>query len=397
MSNIVPMSRLGRFLAQCLMTTESVIISGPPGVGKSQSVFQAMAAWSRRVGEPVGLLIKFMASYESVDVRGFPIPLKGATLDDLLMVFTYPEIFPHERGFRKLNKSSTVVFHNGEMMTRDEWAAYSKEHNLPVPRYGCLFLDEIDKSYPDVQKPMGELFLKGYVGDFDINDLGTWRVWGARNRVEDRSGSAEFLGHIQNRIVDISVIPDPEGLKNFIFDHGYPSELAGFVEEHFHELTSGVPKEGMKPYPTPRTLIETIEAAQAMAPAGFPKGDIYSDEHVKTLAAGKLGTFADALFAYLESAKQLPPVKEILKHPDTAELPGNSAAKYRAMYVVPDHVQSEKDAEAMMTYLRRAVPAQEQLSVSVTRLTKRDIGAYDYKCISDWLEENQETIREAYS
>ncbi len=144
----------------------SVMLWGPPGVGKSQAVRQIARDIERETGKQVAVTDVRLLLFNPIDLRGIPT----ANEDKTLAVWLKPQIF--------------------QMSDRDDLI------NL-------LFLDEISAAPPSVQAAAYQITLDRVVGEHKLPD--NCIVLAAGNRVTDKSVSFKMPKALANRLLHIEV------------------------------------------------------------------------------------------------------------------------------------------------------------------------------------------------
>lgn len=193
----------------------SVMIWGPPGVGKSSAV-QALA---ERHG--IGLVDLRLGQLAPTDLRGLPVPdheARSATW--------YPPAF------------------------------------LPRTGRGILFLDELNLAPPVMQGIAQQLVLDRRVGDYVVPE--GWVVWAAGNRKEDRAAVYEMPAPVANRFVHFEVAAAIDSFRAWAADRGFNELLLAFLlfrPELLHKPDAQAPA-----WPSPRSW----DMADRLLAAGIP-------------------------------------------------------------------------------------------------------------------------------
>src|SRR5436189_2440702 len=151
--------RQAKKLIQCMAHEQSFLLLSPPGVGKSEMVYEAAAEASLPCRSLLGTQIA------PEDVSGIPRIVGERS------VFCPPRVLLPEK-----------------------------------PEPFCLFLDELPACSPDVQKAFYSLLLERRLGEHPLAP-GTWVV-AAGNRVEDRSLVRALSSALVNRVVILNVRVD---------------------------------------------------------------------------------------------------------------------------------------------------------------------------------------------
>lgn len=345
-----------------------IYLESGPGVGKSESVFQAAEDLARTLHEPIGVVQFMLATISSVDVRGFMLPVKqagGAGLDTL---FSTPPWFP--------TRANTHVFEDDGSPD----GIWHRPGSVPegarvgpndVPRVGILFLDEFGQAEDEVKKPAAELIYKGNVGTSELQP--GWRVVAAGNRLSDRSGVMRELMFLVNRRCRLSVDASlPSWLRhvNGLAPARRPHYLSiSFAQKNPDVVFKNEVPPGSDPFCTPRTLCLLDKDLMALRSAeDEARGRLPTDAIAREVAAGWIGGAAAAqFFAHLKYADELPEIDDIERHPDKAKLPGPRDAQMVCGYMLAHNI-NETNAGAFLTYIGR-------LNIEMQALTIRAISS----------------------
>jgi MoxR-like ATPase len=167
---------LARLIEQHLLA--SVMIWGPPGIGKSSVVAQAAA------DHGLGLIDVRLSQLAPTDLRGLPVPENGVAR-------WYPPEF------------------------------------LPREGRGVLFLDELNMAPPAVQGIAQQLILDRRVGSYQVPD--GWFLWAAGNRKEDRASVFDMPAPLGNRFLHLEVLPDFDSFKLHAIERGIHEQILAFL------------------------------------------------------------------------------------------------------------------------------------------------------------------------
>src|SRR6185369_6252696 len=179
-------------LIQCMAHEQSFLLLSPPGVGKSEIVYQAAA----EAGLPCRSLLGTQIAPE--DVSGIPRIVGERS------VFCPPRVLLPER-----------------------------------PEPFCLFLDELPACAPDVQKAFYSLLLERRLGEHAL-PKGTWVV-AAGNRMQDRALVRAISSALVNRVAILHVRVDVGEWLDWAQRSGVRPEIRGFI--------SYMPEALMRPVP----------------------------------------------------------------------------------------------------------------------------------------------------
>ena len=137
----------------------SVMIWGPPGVGKS-SIVQQVATKHYLAFVDVRL-----SQLSPTDLRGLPV----ADHQDAVSRWYAPDFLPRKGG-------------------------------------GILFLDELNMATPALQGVAQQLILDRQIGNYLVPE--GWFIWAAGNRKEDRAAVYDLTGPVTNRFIHLTINPD---------------------------------------------------------------------------------------------------------------------------------------------------------------------------------------------
>lgn len=191
----------------------SLMIWGPPGVGKSSIVAQCA---DQNGLELIDLRLSQLAP---TDLRGLPVPLDNACT-------WYPPDF------------------------------------LPRDGRGILFLDEINMAPPAMQGIAQQLILDRKVGSYEVPE--GWFVWAAGNRKEDKASVFDMPAPLSNRFVHLEVQPDFDSFKFHALKTSVDERILAFLAYRtnlLHQIDQRNPA-----WPSPRTWV----MASSLRSIGLP-------------------------------------------------------------------------------------------------------------------------------
>jgi MoxR-like ATPase len=220
----------------------SVMIWGPPGVGKSSIV--ARLAEERGLGF-IDLRIGQLAP---TDLRGLPVAEGGV-------------------------------------------ARWLPPEFLPRSGNGILFLDEINMAPPVIQGIAQQLILDRRVGSYVVPE--GWFIWAAGNRKEDRAGVFDMPAPLANRFIHLDVAPDLESFRAYAVTRGLHESIVAFLSYRpmlLHRLDATRPA-----WPSPRSW----EMADALL-----RAELDLSPAVGPAAAAELEAFA-RVYAELEGVERV--------------------------------------------------------------------------------------------
>jgi hypothetical protein len=303
--------REAKKLIQCMAHEQSFLLLSPPGVGKSEMVYEA----AREVNLPCRSLLGTQIAPE--DVSGIPRIVGERS------VFCPPRVL-------------------------------LPEHPEPF----CLFLDELPACAPDVQKALYSLLLERRLGEHSL-PAGTWVV-AAGNRVTDRALVRAMSSALVNRVTILQLRVDVDEWLHWAQAQGVRADIRAFISYVPDALMRAVPNEPA-PFSTPRAwaaLSRSLDLAQA-------SGLLTADTR-RALAFGRLSPEDAAAYCALaeESMPAMQPLAEYLRQPET--LPAGESARWFVLDCIRRAVRQDRlrgvEAQAVDRFLR-ALSDEHQLAL----------------------------------
>lgn len=192
----------------------SVMLWGPPGVGKSQAIRQIAKKIEEETGKKVKVTDVRLLLFNPIDLRGIPT----ANEDKTLAVWLKPQIF-------QMDESKKVV--------------------------NILFLDEISAAPQSVQAAAYQITLDRTVGEHKLPD--NCIVIAAGNRITDKSVAFRMPRALANRLMHIEVESNFESWRKWAVASGINPKVIGFLSFKRDMLCpTNVNSEDLA-YPTPRS------------------------------------------------------------------------------------------------------------------------------------------------
>ena len=192
----------------------SVMLWGPPGVGKSQGVRQVAERIMEETGKNVIITDVRLLLFNPVDLRGIPT----ANADKTLAVWLKPKIF-------QMDDSSDTV--------------------------NILFLDEISAAPPSVQAAAYQITLDRTIGEHRLPD--NCIVIAAGNRVTDKSVAYNMPKALANRLCHLEINGDPGAWHDWAVKNRLHRYVIGYLEFNPVALMKFDPSGTELAFPTPRS------------------------------------------------------------------------------------------------------------------------------------------------
>ena len=183
---------------------QSLMLWGPPGIGKSSIVAQVSEARN------INLIDLRLSQLAPTDLRGLPV----ADHDTQTSRWYPPEFLPRD----------------GQ---------------------GILFLDEINLAPPSMQGIAQQLILDRKVGSYTVPD--GWFIWSAGNRKEDFAAVFDMPGPLANRFIHFHVEPDIDSFKQYALREKLHESVIAFImfrPDLLHKASKQSPS-----WPSPRTWV----------------------------------------------------------------------------------------------------------------------------------------------
>ena len=303
--------RQAKKLVQCMAHEQSFLLLSPPGVGKSEMVYQAAV----EAGLPCRSLLGTQIAPE--DVSGVPKIVGERS------VFCPPRILLPE---------SAQTF--------------------------CLFLDELPACAPDVQKAFYSLLLERRLGEHSL-PAGTWVV-AAGNRQQDRALVRAMSSALVNRVTILNLRVDAGEWQDWARRNGIRPDIRSFLSFMPDALMRTVPQEPV-PFSTPRAWSLLSQALDMAESSGILNRDTR-----RALAFGRLSAEDAAIFCALaeEAIGTMTPLESYIARPDT--LPKGETARWFILNCIRQNVQTGRLAgmkpRAVNRFLR-SLPPEAQLTL----------------------------------
>ncbi len=194
-------------------TVPSVMLWGPPGIGKSQAVREIAAEIQESTGKEVRVTDVRLLLFNPIDLRGIPT----SNADKTLAVWLKPQIF-------QMDPSEDIV--------------------------NILFLDEISAAPQSVQAAAYQITLDRVVGEHRLPE--NCIVIAAGNRTTDKSVAYKMPKALANRLLHVEVEGGFKQWKQWAIRSGINPKVIGFLSFRQEYLMGFDSSSDDLAFPTPR-------------------------------------------------------------------------------------------------------------------------------------------------
>lgn len=276
-------------------TVPSVMLWGPPGVGKSQAVRQIARELEDSTGKRVSVTDVRLLLFNPIDLRGIPT----SNADKTLAVWLKPQIF-------QMDESADVI--------------------------NILFLDEISAAPQSVQAAAYQITLDRVVGEHRLPE--NCIVIAAGNRTTDKSVAFKMPKALANRVLHIEAEGTFSAWKEWAIASGINDKVVGFLSFRSNYLMGFDSSSDDLAFATPRSweMVSNL--------LNHVNGDV---DAMYSLIAGLVGCGVAVEFrTWSKVYHQLPDIEEIFdgKNPP---LPTNTDAMYALSAAMVAYARAHKD------------------------------------------------------
>lgn len=266
---------LEAFLAQAIAARLPVLVTGAPGIGKTDVITGAAA----QAG--ADLIISHPVVEDPTNAKGLPWPDKEGKTATFL---------PFGELARAINAKKPTVW----------------------------FLDDLGQAPPMVQASYMQLLLARRVNNHVLPDCVTFVA--ATNRRTDRAAVSGILEPVKSRFATIvELVPNLDAWCAWAFKHGVPAELIAFLRFRSPLLCAFEASADLTNSPVPRTWAHVSKLLALPLPPAVQLAAI----------SGAVGQGAAIEFASFQQLyAELPTIDSILKDPNASQLPTKPATLY---------------------------------------------------------------------
>lgn len=273
----------------------SVMLWGPPGIGKSQAVRQIGKELEKSTGKKAHMTDVRLLLFNPIDLRGIPT----ANAEKTLAVWLKPQIF-------QMDPDDGVI--------------------------NILFLDEISAAPQSVQAAAYQITLDRVIGEHRLPE--NCIVIAAGNRVTDKSVAFKMPKALSNRLLHIEVDGSFNSWKEWAIKAGVNDKVIGFLSFRQNHLMNFDPSSEEYAFATPRSWEMVSNILNHVDP------DV---DKMYSLIAGVIGTgLAIEFRTWAKVYNDLPNIEDIFdgKQPG---LPTGTDAMYALCAAMTAYARAHKD------------------------------------------------------
>ena len=273
----------------------SVMLWGPPGIGKSQAVREIASGIQEETGKEVRVTDVRLLLFNPIDLRGIPT----ANADKTLAVWLKPHIF-------QMDPSEDVI--------------------------NILFMDEISAAPQSVQAAAYQITLDRVVGEHRLPE--NCIVIAAGNRITDKSVAFKMPKALANRLLHIEVEGGFAQWKKWAIQSGINAKVLGFLSFRQNHLMQFDSSSEDLAFPTPRAW-EMV--------SNLMNGISDDVNQMYPMIAGVIGTGVAIEFRTWEKVyDSLPSIEDIFDGKNPA-LPKNTDAMYALSSSMTIYARNHKE------------------------------------------------------
>ena len=276
-------------------TMPSVMLWGPPGVGKSQAIRQIAKVIESDTGKKVNVTDVRLLLFNPIDLRGIPT----SNADKTLAIWLKPQIF-------QMDDSDSVI--------------------------NILFLDEISAAPQSVQAAAYQITLDRVVGEHKLPE--NCIVIAAGNRTTDKSVAFKMPKALANRLMHIEIEGSFEAWKKWAIKSGINDKVTGFLSFRQQYLMGFDSGSDDLAFATPRSWEMVSNILNGV------NNDV---DKMYPMIAGVVGTGVAVEFrTWAKIYRELPSMEDIFDGRET-KLPKNTDAMYALISSMTYYASEHKD------------------------------------------------------
>ena len=305
-----------------LRTVPSVMLWGPPGVGKSQATRQLAHEIEARTGKRTSVTDIRLLLFNPIDLRGIPT----ANADKTLAVWLKPQIF-------QMDDSPDVV--------------------------NILFLDEISAAPQSVQAAAYQITLDRVVGEHRLPE--NCIVIAAGNRMTDKAVAFKMPKPLANRLLHIEVEGSLKAWRKWAIRSGINDKVVGFLTFRQNYLMNFDSASDDLAFATPRSWEMVSNLLNNVS------DDL---DEMFPMIAGLVGTgVAIEMQTWAHVYKDLPSIEDVFNGCASAP-PSNTAAIYALTSSMTAYAREHRDD---MSRIANSIRYSEQMPPDFSVVYMKDL------------------------
>ena len=285
----------------------SIMLWGPPGVGKSRGVFGLAERLKEKLNKKVIVHDIRLINFNPVDLRGIPT----SDVDKKFAIWLKPKIFD-------MDSSDDVI--------------------------NILFLDEISACVASVQAAAYQITLDKKVGEHELPE--NCIVIAAGNRVTDKAVSYKMSSALANRMTHLEIEPSVDDWKTWAYNNGIDERIISYINYKNSSLFRFNPGSDDVAFPTPRSW----------EMANFYLTKLKSVDKAYGLIAGAIGLGTAVEFrGFTKIYSKLPDIEKIFKG-ENVEVPSEPDILYAVSGAIVSRVKKSskpKELDNAFEYIEK--------------------------------------------
>jgi hypothetical protein len=273
--------------------------------------------------------------------------------------------------------------------------------NLSDPKPKVILLDEFMKSPKLLQVIFTRLMLERMAGDVPLPVGADGRksmVFATSNNASDGVGD-NMLAHAGNRVCIVRMAkPTPDEWLAWASENGISRVIRAWVSMFPRCLASYI--EGDEQKDNPYIFKPSMTSLSFVSPRSLAKADVIvrnrdtlGENATKVALAGTIGAAAAGdMAAFLSLEKSLTDVKDIIKTPESIEIPKDISAQLMIMFQAVDVLTTQDELTKFMLFVER-IPSHEVQAVFFTMMMRNPKAlrlARNNQKIAEWAKNNHE-------
>lgn len=295
-----------------------VLFVGPVGVGKTDAIRQAAAAYAKETGKPFPVIDRRASQMDATDLT-LPMPDEAS---GRIRNFV-PDWLPR-------------VDRDGDQ--------------------GVILLDELTDAQIATQAGFNQLILERELPGYRLPD--GWRVAATGNRTIDRAAAGRVSRATANRFAVMVAMVDAKAWVAWAMGAGIAPELIAYIQQ---AIVQGLGDETLHKYPDSTagdaTPFPTPRSIAACSPYLLPSLGLSVDAIRRQVAYNTGEDWAQGFMAFLRSYRLAPDLQLILSDPKSAPVHADSAINYALAVGLAGRMDTQ-NVDAIATYAKR-MPAEQ--------------------------------------